>query len=119
VGLHHSCAVIDINYKAGESVALAMNEAEGIGQLAIALCPLWKNAFAGFVGGAKALLPKVLIYDNVLKREHTHCDATYLNVAYGKETAIGADYAHYITFFGAAVYMVDGAREYPGMETPE
>ena len=96
-----------------------MNEAEGVGQQAIALCPLWEDALAGFVGGAEALFPEGAVDGNVFKLEHAHGDATYLYVSYDEETPVGADYAHYVTLLGATVDMVDGSGEYPGVKTSE
>ena len=129
MGLHHGCAVIDVDDKPGESVALAVNKAEGIGDAPLLsspkgegtflLLPLGEDALACLVGCAEALFPEGAVNGDVLKREHTHGDAAYLYVSYGEEAPIGTDYAHYVALFGASVDMMNGSGEYPRVKTSE
>ena len=105
VGLHHGSLVVNVDDESGQQVALAMNQAEGIGVGAVGKADVQTHVECRL----EARVPEGVVNLYVVERQHTHGDGALLVVAHGDEIALFCDHTHHITLFNTVVGMMDGA----------
>ena len=70
-------------------------------------------------GGGNALLKEVGTERGIIERKDTHGYGADLVMAIGKESTVRGMYSHDIPLGGSALYLRDGTREHPRMETAQ
>ena len=117
VGLHHGGAVVDVDDEAGQAVALAMHEAEGI-----IIGSDEAQGAADVVGRLQPAQEEAVVELRLVEREDTHGDRANLILTQGQKLAVARHHAHPVALLGIAVVdynLLDGPREDPGVEPPE
>ena len=113
VGLHNGILSVDINDKARQVIALAMNQTVHI----IICCACYAYALAHVESRREALLPKFSIYLLTLKGKDTNGDAAYLPMTKGYETALVIQHFDDITLGRFTLDMMHCTREDPWVKT--
>ena len=119
MGLHHADAVVIVDYEAREIVPLSVYQTITVGHPGSPGHPGEADGTAHGKGGGNALLKEVGAERGVIERKDTHGNGADLVMTIGKESTVRGVYSHDIPLGGSALYLRDGTREHPRMETAQ